>query len=73
MAKTMEKWRTDRDALSHPPWHNGEMADRQTWSQSKPSGAVPESNYSATLCYGAEGCPAVRLIVHDPHQVLGWC
>jgi len=41
--------------------------------ESKPSGADPAPNYSAAPNYGVEGCPAVRFIVHDPHQVLGWC
>jgi len=39
-------------------------------SESKPSGADPAPNYGATPNYGAEGCPAVRFIVYDPHQVL---
>jgi len=43
------------------------------WPQSKPSGADSAPNYSAAPNYGAEGCPAVRFVVHDPHQVLGWC
>jgi len=30
--------------------------------QSKPTGADPPPNYSATPNYGAEGCPAVRII-----------
>jgi len=40
---------------------------------SKPSGADHAPNYSAAPSYCAVGCPAVRFIVHDPHQVLGWC
>jgi len=72
-------WQTGRRGLFYDPEVrlSSKIASGTAQSlpacKSKPSGADPAPNYDAAPNYGAERCPAVRILVHDPHQVLGWC